>query len=246
LWVLVRGSGQSRGEIKGPSCPYRPRGDPTTDRDDGPGRDRQAARCCAQHRLSVARAGRMTGIGARRILGAANPPIRLYCWSRDLSRWPSASSPCWAAGAHNAQPCRPLLHHMLPHGFSHRTGSTNKLLRHAQRGGLTSQSPIRAAHSEHMTTACIQAASAGPGKYPMRAATRSTSAARSAAQGSMRGRDRRPCHADRVQRLTHRRVSGRGFGAVRLASAGVWDETRVDVRCRQNTDYADPADGADD
>jgi hypothetical protein len=173
LWVLVRGSGQSRGEIKGPSCPYRPRGDPTTDRDDGPGRDRQAARCCAQHRLSVARAGRMTGIGARRILGAANPPIRLYCWSRDLSRWPSASSPCWAAGAHNAQPCRPLLHHMLPHGFSHRTGSTNKLLRHAQRGGLTSQSPIRAAHSEHMTTACIQAASAGPGKYPMRAATRS-------------------------------------------------------------------------
>jgi hypothetical protein len=43
---------------------------------------------------------------------------------------------------------------MPPHAFSHQTGSTNKSLRHAQRGGLTSQKPIRSAHRRPTTTFC--------------------------------------------------------------------------------------------
>ena len=85
--------------------------------------------------------------------------------------WPLVPLSIWLLGVLKGQPYRPPLRRVPSLMLSRRTGFTNNLLPHGQRGGLTSQRPTvgaQKAYDDVLRTACTQAALAGPGKYPAR------------------------------------------------------------------------------
>ena len=78
----------------------------------------------------------------------------------------------WLLGVLKGQPYRPPLRRVPSPMLSRRTGFTNNLLPHGQRGGLhqpqTDTVGAQKAYDDVLRTACTQAALAGPGKYPAR------------------------------------------------------------------------------